>query len=55
MAQSLAALDLRQTVLDLAYEPVVVVQQALDCFACRFRLPIAIGDSVVRGIDRVDP
>ena len=25
------------------------------CFACRFRLPIAIGDSVVRGIDRVDP
>jgi hypothetical protein len=25
------------------------------CFACRRRLPIAIGDSVVRGIDRVDP
>jgi hypothetical protein len=25
------------------------------CFACRRRLPIAIGDSVVRRIDRVDP
>ena len=25
------------------------------CFACRFRLPNAIGHSVVRGIDRVDP
>ena len=25
------------------------------CFARRRRLPIAIGDSVVRGIDRVDP
>jgi hypothetical protein len=25
------------------------------CFACRRRLPIAIGDSAVRGIDRVDP
>jgi hypothetical protein len=25
------------------------------CVARRFRLPIAIGDSVVRGIDRVDP
>jgi hypothetical protein len=24
------------------------------CFACRRRLPIAIGDSVVRGFDRVD-
>ena len=24
------------------------------CFACRFRLPIGIGDSLVRGIDRVD-
>jgi hypothetical protein len=24
------------------------------CFACRFRVPIAIGDSVVRGIDPVD-
>ena len=24
------------------------------CFACRCRLPIAIGDSVVREIDRVD-
>jgi hypothetical protein len=25
------------------------------CFACRRRLPIAIGDSVVREIERVDP
>jgi hypothetical protein len=25
------------------------------CFACRFRVPIAIGDSVVRAIERVDP
>ena len=25
------------------------------CFACCRRLPIAIGDSVVRGIGRVDP
>jgi hypothetical protein len=25
------------------------------CFACRLRLPIAIGDSVVRGTDCVDP
>jgi hypothetical protein len=25
------------------------------CFACRRRLRIAIGDSVVRRIDRVDP
>jgi len=25
------------------------------CFACRRRLPIAIGDSVVRGIEPVDP
>ena len=25
------------------------------CVACRRRLPIAIGDSVVPGIDRVDP
>ena len=25
------------------------------CFACRFRLPIAIADRVVRAIDRVDP
>jgi hypothetical protein len=32
-----------------------VATQIEACFACRFRLPIAIGESVVRGIDRVDP
>jgi hypothetical protein len=34
----------------------VICDSYIDaCFACRRRLPIAIRDSVVRRIERVDP
>ena len=33
----------------------VLVAHIAPCFACRRRLPIAIGDSAVRTFDRVDP
>ena len=45
VAQRLAALDLRQAFLDLAHEPIIVINQALDRFA---RQCLGIGSALAR-------